>query len=196
MKKCLPLLIVSSCFALGSCKDVRLGASGVDAGGGNGGGAGSTGGVAGSTGGVTGTGGTGGTDATTACRAPSPDYGPTSVFRTAPEGTPAATADLSRCLRKLGVAESAVLPISTSGFRMGRAHQEPPTARHLAEVPCACRSTTGPVDGFNCSCEGGTWICRIIAQGTAVCEPCPDVAWATLTGPTTQHRDRSRLRHH
>jgi len=58
MKKWLPLVIVSlSCFALGSCKDVRLGASGVDAGGGSGGGAGNT-------GGVIGTGGTGGTDTT------------------------------------------------------------------------------------------------------------------------------------
>jgi hypothetical protein len=53
MQKLLPLLMVS-CFALGSCKGVRLGAAGVDAGGGSQG-------SGGSTGGVPGTSGTGGT---------------------------------------------------------------------------------------------------------------------------------------
>ena len=58
MKKLLPLLMVS-CFALGSCKDVSLGAARVDAGGGSGGG----------TGGVPGTGGAGATGGTPACPA-------------------------------------------------------------------------------------------------------------------------------
>ena len=41
------------------------------------------------------------------------------------------------------------------------------------------------MDGFNCSCEGGTWICRILLPGTALCMPCPD---AGITGNMTTAR--------
>ena len=54
MQKLLPLLLVS-CFALGSCKDVKLGAAPVDAATGSGGSSGNTGGVTG-TGGASGMG--------------------------------------------------------------------------------------------------------------------------------------------
>ena len=112
-------------------------------------------------------------DGLATCRAPSPDYGPTSVFPVLPNGTPAAA---TTCPAACGDSAwpSSGPPNIDIALPYGTCTPGTADCSALAEVPCACRSTTGPVDGFNCSCEGGTWICRIIAQGTALCMPCPD----------------------
>jgi hypothetical protein len=110
------------------------------------------------------------------CRAPSPDYGPTSVFPFLPDGTPAAT---TTCPAACG--DSAWPPGFSSfpnidiALPYGSCAPGTPSCSTGATVPCACaQGTGGPVHGFNCSCEGGTWICGIRTAGGAMCMPCPD----------------------
>jgi hypothetical protein len=113
-------------------------------------------------------------DGPAVCRAPSPDYGPTSVFAVLPSGTPAAA---QTCPAACGDSAWPQSPVSGPNIDIalpyGSCAPGTPPCSTLAAVPCACGG--GPTDGFNCSCEGGIWICRILAQGTAICwPPCPD----------------------
>ena len=112
-------------------------------------------------------------DVPTACRAPSPNYGPTSSFERLPNGTPAAA---QTCPAACGDSAwpSSGPPNIDIALPYGTCTPGTADCSALAGVPCACGSTTGPVDGFNCSCEGGTWICRIQSQGTALCAACSD----------------------
>jgi hypothetical protein len=113
-------------------------------------------------------------DVPTACRAPSPDYGPTSVFPVLPNGTPAAA---TTCPAACGnSAWPGPWPMDNIDIALpyGACAPGTPSCSTVAGVPCACGAASGPVDGFNCACEGGTWICRIFSLGTALCMPCPD----------------------
>ena len=117
-------------------------------------------------------------DGPTVCRAPSPDYGPTSVFAVLPNGTPAAAATCSAACGD-SAWPSPWSPIDIA-LPYGSCAADTPPCSTLAMVPCACGAASGPTHGFNCSCEGGTWICRIFALGTALCLPCPDAGAAEM----------------
>jgi hypothetical protein len=102
------------------------------------------------------------------CRAPSPDYGPTSVFEKVPGGTPAPTV---ACPSACGDSAWFVFgsPNIDTALPYGACTAGTPSCHAGARVPCACSSEQGPVHSFNCSCEGSTWICRIDLMGTAIC---------------------------
>jgi hypothetical protein len=112
-------------------------------------------------------------DGPAACRGPSPDYGPTSTFPSLPMDTPApattcpAACGASAWRPDYGINIDIALPY-------GACASGTPSCSATATVPCACGGASGPTHGFNCSCEGGTWICRIVYFGTALCLPCPD----------------------
>ena len=112
-------------------------------------------------------------DGPATCRAPSPDYGPTTVFSSLPMDTPAAATTCpaacgnSAWRPDYGINIDIALPY-------GACAAGTPSCSALGAIPCACGASSGPVDGFNCSCEGETWICRIVYFGTALCSPCPD----------------------
>jgi hypothetical protein len=113
-------------------------------------------------------------DGPAACRAPSPDYGPTSTFPVLPNGTPAAA---TTCPAACGnSAWPGPWPMDNVDIALpyGECAAGTPSCSALGTVPCACGGGSGPTHGFNCSCEGGTWICRILYPGTAICLPCPD----------------------
>jgi hypothetical protein len=108
------------------------------------------------------------------CRAPSPDYGPTSVFPFLPDGTPAAT---TTCPAACGDSAWPVLqsyPNIDTTLPYGSCTSGTPTCDVMARVPCACDLSWGPLHVFNCSCESGTWTCGIRVAGMAMCMPCPD----------------------
>jgi hypothetical protein len=53
-----------------------------------------------------------------------------------------------------------------------------------AREGCLCPTEPGPVDGFVCLCEGGTWNCQITSKAASVCrDACLD-AGAPAAGPT------------
>ena len=113
-------------------------------------------------------------DGLAVCRAPSPDYGPSSVFPVLPDGTPAAAATCPAACGNSAWPGNFDNNIDVA-LPYGACAPGTPSCWTLGSIPCACGAESGPVDGFNCSCEGGTWICRIFAQGTVVCwPPCPD----------------------
>jgi hypothetical protein len=113
-------------------------------------------------------------DGPATCRAPSPDYGPTTVFAFLPNGTPRAA---TTCPAACG--DSAWPPGSFPNIDIalpyGSCTHDTPVCWTIATDPCACaQGSGGPVHSFNCACEGGNWICRILSQGMAGCLPCPD----------------------
>ena len=120
-------------------------------------------------------------DGPATCRPPSPDYGPTSTFSFLPDGTPVAA---STCSAACG--DSAWPQGGTSfsnidiALPYGSCTPGTPSCSTMATVPCACGGG-GPVHGFNCSCEGGNWICRIRSQGAALCW-CPDAGVGSPDG--------------
>ena len=128
-------------------------------------------------------------DGPASCRAPSPDYGPTTVFSVLPNGTPAAAATCSAACGvspwpQYGVTIDLALPY---GFC---AAGTPPCSA-VATVPCACGAASGPVHGFNCSCEGGTWTCRIFSKGATLCRQCPDADLGEMDLPPVSDGERN-----
>jgi hypothetical protein len=108
------------------------------------------------------------------CRAPSPEYGPTSVFPFLPDGTPAAT---TTCPAACGDSAWPVLqsyPNIDTTLPYGSCTPGTPTCDVMARVPCACDLSSGPLHVFNCSCVSGAWTCGIRVAGMAMCMPCPD----------------------
>jgi len=107
------------------------------------------------------------------CRAPSPSYGPTSVFSSLPNGTPLAT---TTCSAACGDSAWPVIqyPNIDTALPYGSCAPGTPSCEVEARVPCACNLSSGPVNAFNCSCESGTWICRVRTAAAAMCMPCPD----------------------
>jgi len=117
------------------------------------------------------------------CRAPSPDYGPSSVFPFLPNGTPAAT---TTCPAACGDSAWPVLqsyPNIDTTLPYGSCTPGTPTCEVMARVPCACDLSWGPLHVFNCSCESGTWTCGIRVAGMAMCMPCPDAGGADTWVP-------------
>ncbi|HJX66837.1 MAG TPA: kelch repeat-containing protein [Polyangia bacterium] len=113
-------------------------------------------------------------DGPSVCRAPSPDYGPTSVFSFLPSGTPqAAVACPAACGDSAWPTPQAIPNIDTA-LPYGSCTPGTPSCSTAARVPCACGGATGPIHGFICSCEGGNWTCGIRTAGAAICMPCPD----------------------
>jgi len=107
------------------------------------------------------------------CRAPSPDYGPASVFEVLPEGTPRAIED---CPAACGSSAwpTAGAPNIDVALPYGTCTYVKPECWANATVPCPCGAGSGANHWFNCTCEGGAWICRILTQGTALCsDTCP-----------------------
>jgi hypothetical protein len=113
-------------------------------------------------------------DGPATCRAPSPEYGPTSVFPVLPNGTPAAATTCPAACGNSAWQGPWPMDYIDIALPYGACAAGTPSCSALGAIPCACGASSGPVDGFNCSCEGGTWICRIFALGTALCMPCPD----------------------
>jgi hypothetical protein len=108
------------------------------------------------------------------CRAPSPDYGPTSVFSFLPSGTPeAAVACPAACGDSAWPTPQAIPNIDTA-LPYGSCTPGTPSCSTGARVPCACGGATGPIHDFICSCEGGNWTCGIRTAGAAICMTCPD----------------------
>jgi len=107
------------------------------------------------------------------CRAPSPDYGPTSTFSLLPNGTPPAAATCPWACGDSAWPEFGSRNIDIA-LPYGACAPGTPPCSTGGRVPCVCEETTGPVHAFNCSCEGGTWICRILTLGAAVCGSCLD----------------------
>ncbi len=114
-----------------------------------------------------------GVDGPIVCRGPSPYYGPTSVFSVLPNDTPPAP---TACAAACGDSAwpGSMAPNIDIALPYGACAADTPACSTLASVPCVCGPGSGPTDAFNCSCEGGTWICRIRSLGTALCMPCPD----------------------
>jgi hypothetical protein len=109
------------------------------------------------------------------CRAPSPAYGPTSVFPFLPNGTPAAVTTCSAACGDSAWPAPQGYPNIDIALPYGSCTPGTPSCEVGARVPCAaCSGSTGPIHDFTCSCEGGTWICRIRTAGSAMCMPCPD----------------------
>jgi hypothetical protein len=119
-----------------------------------------------------------------ACRGPSPNYGPTSHFDMLPQGTPEAAA---RCPR--GCGQSAYsspwpdLPIDVS-LPYGACAPGTPDCETLGEVPCSSQGG-GPTHDFRCSCEKGTWNCRIRSLGASSCDAgvVTDGMWSSDSSP-------------
>jgi hypothetical protein len=119
-------------------------------------------------------------DGPATCRAPSPDYGPTSTFPVLPNGTPAAAITCpAACGNSAWPGPWPMYNIDIA-LPYGECAAGTPSCSALGAIPCACGASSGPVHDFNCSCEGGTWICRILYLGTAVCLPCPDAGVANM----------------
>ncbi len=105
------------------------------------------------------------------CRPPSPDYGPTSVFPLLPNGTPTAPTTCSvACGTSAWPLYGNTIDIA---LPYGACAPDTPPCSTIAAIPCDCGSY-GAVDWFNCSCEGGTWICGILSLAAVICTPCPD----------------------
>ncbi len=108
------------------------------------------------------------------CRAPSPDYGPTSVFSFLPNGTPAANTTCSAACGDSAWPAPQGYPNIDIALPYGSCTPGTPSCSTGARVPCACGGATGPIHDFICSCEGGNWTCGIRTAGAAICMPCPD----------------------
>ena len=113
------------------------------------------------------------------CRAPSPDYGPTSVFPFLPNGTPAAT---TTCPAACGDSAWPALdyPNIDTALPYGSCEPGTPSCEAGGRVPCGCNTSSGPIHDFTCSCEGGAWTCGIRVAGMAMCMPCPDAGVGSL----------------
>ena len=121
------------------------------------------------------------TDGPATCRPPSPDYGPTSTFSFLPDGTPVAASTCSAaCGDSAWPQGGTSFPNIDIALPYGSCTPGTPSCSTMATVPCACGGG-GPVHGFNCSCEGGNWICRIRSQGAALCW-CPDAGVGSPDG--------------
>ena len=115
-------------------------------------------------------------DGATACRAPSPNYGPTSVFEVLPYNTPRApTTCPVACGDSAWPGNGVSYPPIDIMLPYGSCTPGTPSCSTTGSIPCACEPG-GPSDTFNCSCEGGTWICRIRDQGASLCMPCSDAS--------------------
>lgn len=123
-------------------------------------------------------------DAPVACRAPSPDYGPTTRFELLPNGAPAAA---ETCPVACGPSawSSSSAPMIDVALPYGACAPGTADCSTLATMPCACGTSGGPTHGFTCSCEGGNWICRIRSMGAALCAPCSDAATDAADGRGT-----------
>ena len=112
-------------------------------------------------------------DGPTVCRTPSSDYGPTSHFDLLPNGTSQAA---QTCPVACGESAwpSSGAPTIDVALPYGACAAGTSDCEALGQMPCACGSNGGPTHEFKCSCEGGTWICRIRFMGTALCTPCSD----------------------
>ena len=120
-------------------------------------------------------------DGLATCRALSPDYGPTSTFSFLPDGTPVAASTCSAaCGDSAWPQGGTSFPNIDIALPYGSCTPGTPSCSTMATVPCACGGG-GPVHGFNCSCEGGNWICRIRSQGAALCW-CPDAGVGSPDG--------------
>jgi hypothetical protein len=124
------------------------------------------------------------------CRPPSPDYGPTSVFPLVPAGTPEApTACSSACGISAWPHYSDMIDIA---LPYGACAPGTPPCYTSATIPCACEN--GDLfDGFNCSCESGTWICRILWLDAGFCMPCPDAGAGNTDGGNGDSRQAPDL---
>jgi Galactose oxidase, central domain/Kelch motif len=120
-------------------------------------------------------------DGPATCRAPSPDYGPTSTFSFLPDGTPVAASTCpAACGDSAWPQGGTSFPNIDIALPYGSCTPGTPSCSTMATVPCACGGG-GPVHGFNCSCESGNWICRIRSQGAALCW-CPDAGVGSPDG--------------
>jgi hypothetical protein len=67
----------------------------------------------------------------------------------------------------------------------------PSGACQANEGPCAYEATpcpdvvNGAVNGYECSCQSGSWSCPIVNQ-TGMCAPLPTDDGGTVTGPNTE----------
>jgi hypothetical protein len=113
------------------------------------------------------------------CRAPSPDYGPTSVFPFLPNGTPAAT---TTCPAACGDSAWPALdyPNIDTALPYGSCEPGTPSCEAGGRVPCGCNTSSGPIHDFTCSCESGAWTCGIRVAGMAMCMPCTDAGVGSL----------------
>jgi hypothetical protein len=114
-------------------------------------------------------------DEVTACRAPSPNYGPTSVFSLLPNGTPKAAATCPLACGDSAWPASMATNIDVA-LPYGPCAADTAPCSTNASIPCACGFGSGPTHGFNCTCEGGIWTCRILFLGAGLCMPCPDAS--------------------
>jgi hypothetical protein len=113
------------------------------------------------------------------CRPPSPDYGPTSVFPILPNGTPKA---VTTCSVACGISAWPLYGNTIDiALPYGACAPDTPPCSTIAAIPCAC-ANAGRVDSFNCSCEGGTWICGILSLAAVICTPCPDAGVGNTDG--------------
>jgi hypothetical protein len=117
-------------------------------------------------------------DGPATCRAPSPDYGPTSTFAVLPAGTLAAP---TTCSVACGTSPWPQYGTIDIALPYGACAPGTPPCYTNATVPCAC-GNGGLFDGFNCSCEGGAWICRILWLDAGLCMPCPDAGVGSPDG--------------
>ena len=124
------------------------------------------------------------------CRPPSPDYGPTSVFPILPNGTPAAPMTCSvACGTSAWPLYGNTIDIA---LPYGACAPGTPPCSTIAAIPCAC-ANAGRVDSFNCSCEGGTWICGILSVAAVICTPCPDAGVGNPDGGNGDSRQAPDL---
>jgi hypothetical protein len=105
------------------------------------------------------------------CRAPAPDYGPSTDFEIAP----AAPLPAGQCPIACGTSAhepSLGQPNIDVALPYGACAAGTPACAATARVPCTCANAQGPVHGFVCSCESAKWVCRIRSVGAAACVPC------------------------
>jgi hypothetical protein len=105
------------------------------------------------------------------CRAPAPDYGPSTSF----EMAPAAPVVAEQCPLACGASAwgpSLGQPNIDLALPYGACAAGTPACGTTATVPCTCGNAQGPVHGFVCACESGRWVCRIRSQGLSICGPC------------------------
>jgi hypothetical protein len=123
-------------------------------------------------------------DGPSLCRTPATGFGPTSRFDVLPNGTPRAA---QTCPAACGVSawSSSGTPMIDVALPYGACAPGTADCETLGQMPCACGANGGPTHAFKCGCEGGTWICRILFQGAALCAPCADAGPDSSTPPDT-----------
>jgi hypothetical protein len=106
------------------------------------------------------------------CRAPTAAYGPSTQFETALNAPqPQADCPLA-CGDSMWEPSLLGLPNVDVALPYGACAATTPACGATARVPCTCPNAQGPVHGFVCTCESGSWVCRIRVAGTAACLPC------------------------